>query len=243
LRVVACEVALGRHVAWSRVWGLGFGVEGSGYRVWGARCTDAAWWSMLRTYHKPSRLDNFAILKCRICLVSKPWRACYNLRRPLFWCKINVWRESGIGPSARVGGVSYASRFSVCRVCQSKHVFGLLTESNLDSRTPGVGDRPNPRYNPISHKKFLGPYRRARGTNQRLNFFGGAVLRCFSLRVSWEPLPSEFGRNKTVKARFWPWLEPFYKPDSGLGLSHFPGLIHFPRRWCLLVRQRTVSGM
>ena len=27
--------------------------------------------------------------------------------------------------------------------------------------------------------------------------------------------------DRTVKARFWPWLEPFSRPDSGLGLSRF----------------------
>ena len=33
-----------------------------------------------RPSHQPSRLDQFAILIGRICLASKPWRACYNLR-------------------------------------------------------------------------------------------------------------------------------------------------------------------
>ena len=32
--------------------------------------------------HQPSPVDQFAILRCRICLVSKPRRACHNLTSP-----------------------------------------------------------------------------------------------------------------------------------------------------------------
>ena len=33
------------------------------------------------------------------------------------------------------------------------------------------------------------------------------------------PLSSKFRKNKTVKARFWPWLEPFFMPRSLTYLS------------------------
>jgi len=45
------------------------------------------------------------------------------------------------------------------------------------------------------------------------------------------PLSSEFGTHKTVKARFWPWLEPFLG-DIILNLLNFYfSLGSGPARW------------
>ena len=57
----------------------------------------------------PSRFDQPTIFRCRICLVSKPWRACYsracyNLSSPFSWCQINFWQALRIGPLVGAGG-------------------------------------------------------------------------------------------------------------------------------------------
>ena len=36
------------------------------------------------------------------------------------------------------------------------------------------------------------------------------------------PLPSELGTHKTVTARFWPWLAPFFRPKSLKPFKLFP---------------------
>jgi len=47
---------------------------------------------------------------------------------------------------------------------------------------------------------------------------GGWVFLMSEVPLCHSPLSSEFGINKTVKARFWPWLEPF----SGKSLGGIP---------------------